>query len=372
MGARRKFSPEEKAQIVLEILKEEKSISQLASEHEIHANVLNRWKNEAIQNFSQLFVDDRKGITKMKNDYEQQINELYAEVGKLTTQLTWLKKNLDSELSRDERIALIEWENAELPLAIQADLLSLNRSSLYYKPVPPSPEEIALKHRIDQIYTDYPFMGYRRIAAMLNKDEVVVHPNTVLKYMREMGISAIYPGPNLSKRNLQHRIYPYLLRGLQITHPNHVWGIDITYIKMQRGWMYLVAIIDWYSRYVVDWQLDQSLEIGFVIEMVKRALAVNKPEILNSDQGSHFTSQKYIDILKEHEIRISMDGKGRAVDNIFTERFWRSLKYEEVYLHEYTSPRETRQGISRYMNLYNHIRPHQSLNYRTPASVYWG
>ncbi len=267
---------------------------------------------------------------------------------------------------------MIEWENAELPLAIQADLLSLNRSSLYYKPVPPSPEEIALKHRIDQIYTDYPFMGYRRIAAMLNKDEVVVHPNTVLKYMREMGISAIYPGPNLSKRNLQHRIYPYLLRGLQITHPNHVWGIDITYIKMQRGWMYLVAIIDWYSRYVVDWQLDQSLEIGFVIEMVKRALAVNKPEILNSDQGSHFTSQKYIDILKEHEIRISMDGKGRAVDNIFTERFWRSLKYEEVYLHEYTSPRETRQGISRYMNLYNHIRPHQSLNYRTPASVYWG
>lgn len=215
-------------------------------------------------------------------------------------------------------------------------------------------------------------MGYRRIAAMLNKDEVNVHPNTVRKYMQEMGISAIYPGPNLSKRNLQHRIYPYLLRGLEITRPNQVWGIDITYIRMQRGWMYLVALLDWYSRYVVDWQLDQSLEISFVIEMLKRALAVNKPEILNSDQGSHFTSPQYIDILKENEIRISMDGKGRAKDNIFTERFWRSLKYEEVYIHEYTSPREMRQGISRYINLYNHIRPHQSLQYRTPASLYWG
>ena len=136
--------------------------------------------------------------------------------------------------------------------------------------------------------------------------------------------------------------------------------------------MYLVAILDRYSRYVVDWQLDQSLEISFIIEMLKRALAVNKPEILNSDQGSHFTSPQYIDILKENEIRISMDGKGRAKDNIFTERFWRSLKYEEVYIHEYTSPREMRQGISRYINLYNQIRPHQSLQYRTPASLYWG
>ena len=265
---------------------------------------------------------------------------------------------------------MLEWEHSELPITTQADILSLNRSSLYYKPVPPSPEEIRLKHRIDEIYTQYPFLGSRRIAAILNTEGERIHRNTVQKYMREMGIAAIYPGPNLSKRNLEHRIYPYLLRGVTIGRPNQVWGIDITYIRMRHGWMYLVAILDWYSRYVVDWQLDQSLEIGFVIDTVKRALLVNKPEIINSDQGSHFTSPQYIELLKDQNIRISMDGKGRAVDNIFTERFWRSLKYEEVYLHDYASPKETRKGVNRYIEFYNHYRPHQSLQYRTPASVY--
>lgn len=152
----------------------------------------------------------------------------------------------------------MEWDAPEIPIAVQAELLSLNRSSLYYKPIPPSPEEVRLKHRIDEIYTEHPFMGYRRIAAIINREEVSIHENTVRKYMRDMGIMAIYPGPNLSKRNLQHRIYPYLLKGLQITRPNQVWSIDITYIRMQRGWMYLVAIIDWYSRYIVDWQLKQA------------------------------------------------------------------------------------------------------------------
>ena len=282
------------------------------------------------------------------------------------------KKNLASEWTREERLALLEWEHSELPITTQAEILSLNRSSLYYKPVPPSPEEIRLKHRIDEIYTQYPFLGSRRIAAILNTEGERIHRNTVQKYMREMGIAAIYPGPNLSKRNLEHRIYPYLLRGITIDRPNQVWGIDITYIRMRHGWMYLVAILDWYSRYVVDWQLDQSLEIGFVIETVKRALLVNKPEIINSDQGSHFTSPHYIELLKDQNIRISMDGKGRAVDNIFTERFWRSLKYEEVYLHDYVSPKETRKGVNRYIEFYNHYRPHQSLQYRTPASVYIG
>ena len=282
------------------------------------------------------------------------------------------KKNLASELSREERQALLEWEQPELPIATQAALLSLNRSSLYYKPVPPSPEEIRLKHRIDEIYTQYPFLGSRRIAAILRGEGVNIHRNTVQKYMREMGLAAIHPGPNLSRRNLQHRIYPYLLRGVTINHPNQVWGIDITYIRMRHGWMYLVAVLDWYSRYVVAWQLDQSLEIHFVIETVKRALAVNKPEIMNSDQGSHFTSPQYIDLLKENEVRISMDGKNRAVDNIFTERFWRSLKYEEVYLNDYASPKEARKGVNRYIEFYNYYRPHQSLGYQTPASVYKG
>lgn len=280
------------------------------------------------------------------------------------------KKNLASETTRDARIALLEWDRPELPLTVQTELLSLNRTSLYYKPAPPSPEEIRLKHRIDELYTEYPFMGSRRIAAMLHREGEIVHRNTVQVYMRDMGLSAIYPGPNLSKRNLQHRTYPYLLRGLRIERPNPVFGIDITYIRLRQGWMYLVAVLDWYSRYVVAWQLDQSLEIDFVLDTVRHALTVHKPEIFNSDQGSHFTSPQYTDLLKEAEVRISMDGKGRALDNIFTERFWRSVKYEEVYLRDYESPREARNGITRYLNFYNYIRPHQSLDYRTPSEVY--
>ncbi|MFD1777063.1 IS3 family transposase [Paenibacillus rhizophilus] len=356
--------------MVLEILKEERSISQIASEAGIHANILNRWKNEATQNLSQLFVDDRKGITKMKKEYEQQIEELYAEVGKLITQLSWLKKKSAANLTRDERLSLLEWETAELAIQVQADLLSLNRSSLYYKRVPPSPEEIRLKHRIDELYTKHTFLGYRKIAAIMNREGDSVHPNTVRRYMREMGIMAVYPGPNLSKRDLQHRIYPYLLRGLPITAPNQVWSVDITYIRMTQGWMYLYAVMDWYSRYIVDWQMDQSLEIGFVLETMKRAFDRVQPTIVNSDQGSHFTSPKYIDLLKEHEIRISMDGKGRAKDNIVIERFWRSLKYNEIYINEYSSPRETRQGVQHYIHLHNHYLPHQSLQNFTPAAVY--
>lgn len=280
------------------------------------------------------------------------------------------KKNLASNLSREERIDLLEWDCPEHALSIQADLLSLNRSSLYYKPVPPSPEEIRLKHRIDELYTKHSFLGYRRIATIMNREGDAIHENTVRRYMREMGLIAIHPGPNLSKRDLQHRIYPYLLRKLKITHPDQVWSVDITYIRMKQSWMYLYAIMDWYSRYIIDWQLDQSLEINFVLETMERALARRKPGIVNSDQGSHFTSPKYIDLLKENEVQISMDGKGRATDNIVIERFWRSLKYNEVYINDYKSPRETRQGVERYIHLHNHYLPHQSLQNHTPAAVY--
>jgi putative transposase len=281
-----------------------------------------------------------------------------------------LKKNLATNLSREERIELLDWEFPEHAITVQADLLSLNRSSLYYRPVPPSLEEIRLKHRIDEIYTRHSFMGYRTIASIMNREGDLIHKNTVRSYMREMGIMAVYPGPNLSKRNLQHRTYPYLLRGLPITSPNQVWSVDITYIRMKHGWMYLYAVMDWFSRYIVDWQLDQSLEIGFVLETMKRALGKHRPSIINSDQGSHFTSPQYIDLLKENDVRISMDGKGRAVDNIVIERFWRSLKYNEIYINEYNNPRELRKGVERYMNLHNFYLPHQSLQDLTPATVY--
>ena len=237
-------------------------------------------------------------------------------------------------------------------------------------PAGPSEREVAIKHRIDELYTAHPFLGSRKITYLLHKKGMQVSRPTVQKYMREMGIAAISPGPNLSKRNQEHKIYPYLLRGLKIERPNQVWGIDITYIRMVGGWMYLVAILDWNSRYVVCWELDQTLEIAFVLRTVDCALELARPEIFNSDQGSHFTSPQYLNRLQTAGVRISMDGKGRAIDNIFTERLWRTIKYEEVYLKDYRSPREARQELRRYIAFYNFERPHQSLDYRTPAQMY--
>jgi len=185
-----------------------------------------------------------------------------------------------------------------------------------------------------------------------------------------MGIAGIAPGPNLSKRSAEHRLYPYLLRGLNIQRPNQVWGIDITYIRLLGGWLYLVAVLDWFSRFVVSWELDQSLEMPFVLSAVDRAIQQVRPEIWNSDQGSHFTSPQYTERLLAAGIQISMDGKGRATDNIFTERLWRTIKYEEVYLNDYVSPRQARQSLEDYLIFYNQQRPHQSLGYQTPAQLY--
>jgi putative transposase len=265
---------------------------------------------------------------------------------------------------------MLESSSPGLSRKTQAELLGLSRSSLYYHPVPTSAEEVFIKHRIDEIYTCWPFYGSRRITVVLNQERNVVSRPTVQRYMREMGISGIAPGPNTSKPAPEHKIYPYLLRHVSASYPNHVWGIDITYIRLLGGWMYLVAILDWFSRYVVGWELEQSLDISFVLRAVDRALSQARPTIWNSDQGSHFTSPMYIEKLLVAGIQVSMDGKGRARDNIFTERLWRTIKYEEVYLNDYGSPREARQNIGQYLTFYNNERPHQSLGYCTPAQLY--
>jgi putative transposase len=275
-------------------------------------------------------------------------------------------------LTRSERLALVERADSELPLTAQANLLGLSRSSLYYQPVAPSPEEVHIKHRIDAIYTQYPFYGSRRIAAKLQLEELSPSRTTVQRYMQEMGIAALSPRPNLSRRHPDHQIYPYLLRHITSHSPNHVWGVDITYVRLRAGWMYLVAILDWFSRYIVAWELDDTLELPFVLAAVDRALEQARPVIWNSDQGSHFTSPQYTMRLKAANVQISMDGRGRALDNIFVERLWRTVKYEEVYLKEYGSPREARQSLSSYLQFYNEERLHQSLGYQPPAAVYWG
>lgn len=274
-------------------------------------------------------------------------------------------------MTRPERVALVEAPASDLPLTTQAHLLGLSRSSLYYQPVPPSSDEVSIKHRIDTIYTQYPFYGSRRVAAQLQQEEVKTNRTLVQQYMQEMGIAAIHPRPNLSRRHPEHQVYPYLLRHTTSQYPNHIWGIDITYIRLQGGWMYLVAILDWYSRYIVAWELDDSLELPFVLSAVDRALEQAKPVIWNSDQGSHFTSPQYTGRLKAANVQISMDGKGRALDNIFVERLWRTVKYEDVYLQAYGSPRAARAGLTHYLHFYNEERIHQSLGYQTPAAVYF-
>jgi putative transposase len=268
-----------------------------------------------------------------------------------------------------ERMQMLENDNQEIPLKTQADLLGISYSSLFYEPVPPSPRELAIKRRIDEIYTACPFYGSRKIAFLLWPQFGVSRP-TVQAYMREMGISAVVPGPNTSQSAPQHQIYPYLLRNVTAQRPNHIWGIDITYIRLEHGWLYLTAVLDWHSRYVISWALSQTLEMDFVLTAVDNALLQAKPEFWNSDQGSHFTSPKYLERLLREEIKISMDGRGRASDNIFTERLWRTLKYEEVYLHAYANPKEAFRQLADYIRFYNFERPHQALDYQTPAQVH--
>jgi len=265
----------------------------------------------------------------------------------------------------------VEREEPELSLNLQAELLSLNRSSLYYQPVCPSVEEVTLKHRIDALYTDYPFYGSRRITAQLCREGIPINRKAVQRHMREMGIAGICPAPNTSRRSQEQRVYPYLLRQVNAAYPNHVWGIDITYIRLQNGWLYLVAVLDWFSRYVVSWQLDDTLDIDFVLVAVDHALAAYKPVIWNSDQGSHFTSLQYTRRLLAAEVQISMDGKGRALDNIFTERLWRTVKYEEVYLNDYQTPKQAHTALIAYFDFYNYRRLHQALGYLTPAEVFF-
>ncbi len=269
------------------------------------------------------------------------------------------------------RRTLVERANSELPLSTQAQVLWVSRASLYYRPVPPRVSEIALKHRMDAIFTESPFYGSRRITAQLRREGLLVNRKAVQRHMREMGLEAMGPGPGRSTGQPGQQTYPYLLRGLAITTPNQVWGIDITSIRLAPGWMYLVALLDWYARYVVSWELDQTLEIEFVLVAVQRAFALAQPGIVTSDQGSHFTSQQYLSLIQAAGAQVSMDGKGRALDHILTERLWRTVKYENVYLQDYGCPREAHARIGAYLEFYNQRRPHQALGYRAPAEVYF-
>ncbi len=278
-----------------------------------------------------------------------------------------------ADLGRPERINLIERGDDDISLTKQAELLNLSRSGLYYRPII-NPEDIKIRNAIDEIFTRHPFFGSRRIKDELENYQIFICRDQTRNHMRRMGLEAVYPRKklNLSQSDGQHKIYPYLLRDLEIARPNQVWGTDITYIRLDNGFCYLVAIMDWFSRFIVAWEISTSLEIDFCLKNLKSGLEIAIPEILNSDQGSQFTSAQYTDILKDKGVNISMDGRGRCLDNIFTERFWRTLKYEEVYLKSCDGIDEARENINRYIKWYNDERRHSSLNKRAPAEVYFG
>jgi putative transposase len=266
---------------------------------------------------------------------------------------------------------MIDPEHA-LPLSRQSRILELSRSSLYYEAVPTSKRDVALILLIDEIHLKYPFYGIRRIRNELRDLGHEIGRSHVSTLMKKMGIRALYPKPRLSKPNPEHKIYPYLLRGLEITRANHVWATDITYIPMAKGFCYLVAIMDWANRRVLAWRLSNTLDASFCTEALEEAIRkYGTPEIFNTDQGSQFTSEAFTDILISNGISISMDGKGRWVDNVFVERLWRSVKYEDIYLRAYGSLTEARHGLAAYFEFYNNRRRHQGLDDRTPDEVYW-
>ncbi len=257
-----------------------------------------------------------------------------------------------------------------LSISEQCSLIDLPRSSYYFEPVGITDEELEIMKLIDKIYTDYPFYGYRKVTQELRKLGMYYNHKRILRLMQLMGLQALIPKRNLSKPSKEHLIFPYLLRNVRITKTNQVWSTDITYIPMYKSFAYLVAIMDWFSKYVLSWEISNTLDVHFCLSALDRALRLGKPEIFNTDQGSQFTSQSFVRMVLGNKIKLSMDSKGRALDNIFIERLWRSVKYEDIYLKEYRTYQELFDGLKNYFYFYNNKRSHQSLKYKTPADIY--
>ena len=369
----RSFTPQEKAQVALTAIKEEKTMAQISSDFQVHPTQIGLWKKQALDNLAELFKDGRKKEKDKQIRRQAELDNLYKIIGQRDMELEWLKKNCNS-LTHEQKISLIEKNNQNIALKRQCQLLGVSRASWYYQPAPSGEEDKKIMDLIDVIYTQFPFYGSRKIKEELNRTYLIPigrgHTRTL---MQDMGIEAIYPKKklDLSLKNNDCKIYPYLLRNFKITAPNQVWGSDITYVRLETGFAYLVAIIDWFSRYVIAWKLSNSLEIGFCLECLSEALTQGRPMIFNTDQGSHFTSLQFTGILKSNQVQISMDGRGRYMDNIFTERLWRTVKQENIYLNSYRDVGQARRGLNEYFSLYNNLRRHESLDYQRPTEVHF-
>ena len=379
---RKSFSADFKAKLVLEVLEGEKTINEIASKYEVLPASLKNWKKQFLENMSLAF--DKSTVVK---EYKDEIEELKKskdsiakKLGETIVEKDFLVEKLDSLVSSKERKELLDTK-LNISLNQQCKLLNISKSSLYYQPKKPFSTcgELKLLDAINNIYSDFPFYGYRRIHSQLLRDGYNVGKKLVKKAMKYMGIEALYPKPKTTTANKEHYKYPYLLKDFRndagqvvIDRANKVWSTDITYIKLEKGFVYLAAIIDWHSKKILSWKLSNTMDITLVTTVLNEALSFYpKPEIFNTDQGSQYTAKAHVNILKKHDIKISMDGKGRATDNICIERFWRSIKYEEIYLNEYKNMKVLNRAIEKYMDSYNAKRLHSAIDYQTPNEVYY-
>lgn len=379
---RKTYTADFKAKLVLEVLQEEKTLNEIASNYEVLPKSLQNWKKQFLENMSLAF--DKSAVVK---EYKDKIDILEKEkdatskiLGEMVVERDFLQGKLKSSVSSKSRKKLLE-TGLEISINRQLKLLSVSKSSTYYKPVIPFSNDAdkELLDAIDKIYTKYPYYGHRRVHKLLNRLGFVIGRKRVKRAMALMGITALYPKPKTTIANKEHLKYPYLLKQFRndnnqvvIEKSNQVWSTDITYIKLDKGFVYLAAVIDWYTKKILSWKLSNTMDVSLTTGVLKEALSLYpKPEIFNTDQGSQYTAKEHIKILVDNNISISMDGKGRATDNIVIERFWRSIKYEDVYPKSYSTIKEARMGIGKYMNTYNKERLHQSLDYATPDEVYF-
>ena len=379
---RKSYSADFKAKLVLEALEGERTINEIASAYEIIPKNLINWKKQFLENMSLAF--DKSTVVKEYKDEIETLQKdkdaLAKKVGNLTIEKDFLEGKLVSLASSKERKTLVDTKH-NLSINKQCQLLHVSKSVLYYNPTKPFSSDGAIKllDAINNIYSDFPSYGSRRIHAQLKRDGYDVGKKFVKKAMKYMGIEALYPKPKTTTANKEHYKYPYLLKDFRdyagrvvIEMTNQVWSTDITYIKLEKGFVYLAAIIDWHSKKVLSWKLSNTMDISLTTSVLKEALAFYpKPQIFNTDQGSQYTAKSHIDILKKHDIKISMDGVGRATDNICIERFWRTIKYEEIYLNEYKNMKSLHKGIEKFIDTYNQKRLHSAIDYQTPNEVYY-
>ena len=358
-GKRRVYGAPFKAKVALAAAKGDRTTAQLASQFGIHTSQVTAWKKQLMAQVAELFADGRQRRADQATDEQ----ELYEQIGRLKMEVEWLKKNLPR--SAEVKRQCIEPNHKHLSLSRQCQLLGLARSSWYYEPLGESPENLALMREIDRLYIKRPFFGTRKVRKAFG-----INRKRAQRLMRLMGLEAVRPKRSTSRPAPGHKVYPYLLRDLAITRPDQVWASDITYIPLQHGFLYLTAVMDLYSRNVLSWRLSNTLTGDFCVEALDAALSRARPQIFNTDQGAQFTATAFTSRLEKRGIAISMDGRGRALDNVFVERLWRTVKYEEVYLRDYADGWQAKKSLGRYFDFYGHERPHQALGYRTPSEVY--